>query len=131
MKTKEIPKKEWSDFFDSFSRKHEGWLITMEILGQNIGAQIEERELTLEGITYEGNETGDTIIILTGAKPEDHIAHSIQHPTTVGLQQTEEGADVALAISSADGVTALLQFRSPMLPEWVDGLVTIEAHISR
>ena len=44
MKTQEIPKNEWTGFFDSFSRKHEGWLVNLEIFGPDIGAQIEERE---------------------------------------------------------------------------------------
>ena len=43
--------------------------------------------------------------------------------TEVSLEQTEGGADVALAIKSADGVMALLRFPSPMLPEMTDGLV--------
>jgi hypothetical protein len=33
MKTKEIPRNEWREFFDIFSRQHEGWLVTPEILG--------------------------------------------------------------------------------------------------
>lgn len=38
-----------------------------------------------------------------------------------GLEQTDEGADAALAIKSADG-TALLRFRSAVLPEMVDAV---------
>jgi hypothetical protein len=60
---------------------------------------------------------------MVGAKPDDHISHSIGRPTEVILQQTDEGADAALAIKSADGVTALLRFRSPMLPEMLDAVV--------
>ena len=131
MKTKEIPKNEWPEFFDSFSRQHEGWLATLEILGSEIGAQVEGRELALEGITDEWDETeGDTIMIMTGAKANDHVTHSITRPTQVSLEQTDEGADAALAIKSADGVTALLRFRSPILPELVDGIVTLESRPS-
>lgn len=124
MKTREISRSEWPEFFDSFSRQHEGWLVTLEIFGTDIGAQVEERELAFEGIVAEWNEVqGDEIAIMIGAKPEDHITHSISHPTQVSLEQTDEGADAALAIKSADGVTALLRFRSPMLPELVDAVV--------
>ena len=125
MKTKEIPKKEWREFFDSFSRKHEGWLATLEIFSSEIGAQVEERELAFEGIVDEWDEIqGNEILIMVGAKPDDHITHSISRPIEVSLEQTDEGADAALAIKSADGTTALLRFRSPTLPEMVDGLVT-------
>ena len=110
MKTKEIPKNEWPEFFDSFSRQHEGWLATLEILGSEIGAQVEGRELAFEGITDEWDEIqGNEIAIMMGAEPDDHITHSIK---------------------SADGATALLRFRSSMLPEMVDGIVAQESRPS-
>lgn len=125
MRTREISRSEWPEFFERFSRQHEGWLVTLEILGSQIGAQIEERELALEGIVAEWDEVkGDEIAIMIGAKPDDHITHNISRVTQVSLEQTDEGADVALAIKSADGVTALMRFRSPMLPDMVDGVVT-------
>ena len=123
MKTKEIPRNEWQEFFNIFSRQHEGWLVTLEILGSEIGAQVEERGLTFEGIVDEGDEVkGNEILMMFGAKPDDHITHSITNPATVSLEQTDEGADAALAIKSADGVTALLRFRSAVLPEMVDAV---------
>ena len=123
MKTQEIPQKEWAEFFDNFSRKHEGSLINLEIFGPEIGAQVEEQELALEGITHEWAETeGNTITIMTGVKPDDHITHSVTSPTQVSLEQTDEGADAALAIKSGDGVTTLLRFRSDVLPEMVDAV---------
>ena len=123
MKTQEIPRDEWTFFFDSFSRKHEGWLVSLEIFSPEIGAQVEERELALEGITDEWDEKeGNTIMIMTGVKPDDHVTHSIIRPTQVSLEQTDEGADAALAIKSGDGVTTLLRFRSVVLPEMVDAV---------
>jgi uncharacterized protein DUF5335 len=123
MRTQEIPKKEWTEFFDNFSRKHEGWLVSLEIFGPEIGAQVEERELALEGITAALDQTeGNTIMIMTGIKPNDHITHSVTGPTSVSLEQTDEGADAALAIKSEDGLTTLLRFRSAVLPEMVDAV---------
>ena len=123
MQTKEIPKNEWPGFFDSFSRKHQGWLVSVEIFGSEIGAQVEQRHMVLEGITNERDEVaGNTVIIMTEAKPEGHITHSIIDPTAVSVEQTDEGADVALAIKSNDGTTSLLRFRSAVLPELVDAV---------
>ncbi len=123
MKTIEIPKTEWGTFLDNFSRRHEGWLVTLEIFDPEIGAQVVERELAMEGIVDEWDEIkGNAIMIMAGTRPDDHITHTIGNATQVSLEQTEGGADVALAIKSADGTIALLRFRSPMLPEIVDGL---------
>ena len=122
MNTKEIPKTEWPKFFDNFSRQHEGWLVTLEILGAELGAQVQGRELAFEGIVDEWDEIqGNQIVIMVGEKPEAHITHSITRPTQVNVEENE-GVRVVLAIKSADGVMALMRFRSPMLPEIVDGL---------
>lgn len=124
MKTRRIPRSDWPKFFDSFSRQHEGWLATLEIFATEIGAQVEEDEMAFEGIVDESNETlGDQIIVMMGAKRDDHITHTIAGPTDVSLEQTDEGADVALAITSEGGAVTLLRFRSPTLPAMVDGIV--------
>ena len=122
MKTREIPRTEWVAFFDSFGRQHEGWRITLEVFGLEIGDQIEERELALEGVTAELADAGDKIEIMIGAKPDDHITHTISAPTQLSLEQTDEGADLVLAIKAADGTMTLLRFRSAMLAEMVDAV---------
>lgn len=123
MQTRQIPKSEWPAFLDRFSRQHEGWLVKLEILNPDLGAQIEETGLALAGLTDEWDETeGNTIMIMAGNEPYDHVTHSISNPTEVTLEQTDEGADVALSIKSADGTTALLSFRVAVLPETVDAV---------
>ena len=124
MQTRQIPKTEWPSFLDRFSRQYEGWLVNLEVFSPEIGAQVEETGLALEGLTDEWDEVkGNTITIMAGNTPDDHITHSITNPTEVTLEQTDEGADVALSIKSTDGTTALLSFRAAVLPETVDALV--------
>ena len=124
MQTRQIPKNEWPAFFDRFSRQHKGWLVKLEILNPDLGAQVEETGLALAGLTDEWDETkGNTVMIMAGNEPDDHVTHSISNPTAVSLEQTDEGADVALSIKSADGTTALLSFRAAVLPETVDAVV--------
>lgn len=123
MVTREIPRDEWVEFFDGFSRQHEGWLITVEVLGSELGAQVEARELRLEGISADLKGDENAISIMVGETPDDHVTHTITQPTHVRLEQTREGANEAIQIESGDGVTTLLRFRSAMLPEMVDGVV--------
>jgi len=124
MPTQEIPRQEWNDFFDSFSRQHEGWLVTLEIFGPEIGAQEEARELPLEGISIaSGTNEPETIAISIGKSPEAHLTHTIVKPAHVWLEQTDEGANAALEIESEDETKTLLRFRSTVPPEFVDGVV--------
>jgi hypothetical protein len=121
---REIPRDEWAEFLDSFSRQHEGWLVTIEVLGTEIGAQVEAQGKPLEGITADlkGNREA-SISITVGMNPAERVTHNITAPKQVRIEQAENGADMALQIESAEGVTTLVRLRSAMLPEMVDGVV--------
>jgi hypothetical protein len=123
MPTQEIPNYEWASFFDEFSRRHERWLVNVEMLSPVTGDQVLLRDLPLEGITADPNEMGeDQITIIAGTRPDARISHTIEGPNRVWLKQTDEGADDALEIESVDGAV-LVSFRSTALPEMVDGLL--------
>jgi hypothetical protein len=124
MPTQEIARDEWPDFFDSFSRRHQGWIVAVEVFGTDIGAQVEAREMPLQGITAEMQRSGEEIIsIMVGDTPEDHVTHTIASPTRVNIKRSEEGADEAVEIESAGGSSTLIRFRSPMPAEMVDGIL--------
>ena len=110
MQTKQIPKSEWPAFLNSFSSRHEGWLVNLEVIGPDIGAQVEGTALVLEGLTDEVK--GNTIMIMAGNKPDDHLTHSISRPTELSVEKTETGEDVALSIKGEDGTRTLLIFPS-------------------
>lgn len=123
MQTREILRNEWRTFFDQFSRQHEGWLATIEVLGLDVGAQEEAHELPLVGVSLssEGREA-ETISIDVGTAPDDHVSHVIDDATRIWLEQTDEGADVAMAIEDRDGTKTILRFRTAVAPEFVDGV---------
>jgi len=111
MKTREIPRDEWITFFDNLSRRQEGWEVSLEVFGPDIGDQILERHLFLSGITAEVTDKvgrGDTIEMMMGGKRSGHVTHTITAPILVELQQTDLGVDSALQIKCADGTTSLL-----------------------
>jgi hypothetical protein len=122
---REIPREEWVEFLDGFSRQHEGWLVTVEVFGEEIGAQVEAEEVTLEGVTADLKGVGpDVISIILVNRSKEHITHNVTRPTHLRIEQTEGGADMALQIETGEGVTTLLRFRSAVLPEMVDGFVS-------
>ena len=124
MATREIPRENWNSFFDTFSRQHEGWLATLEVLGRDLGAQEEAHELPLEGVSISsGTNEAETIAISIGKTPENHISHTVLKPTHVWIEQTQDGADAVLEIESEDDSKTLLRFRSSVPPELVDGVV--------
>ena len=121
MPTQEISRAEWNNFFDGFSRQHEGWLATLEVFAPDVGAQEEAHQLPFEGISIgSASENPNAISINLGKTPEDHVTHTITEPEHVWIEQTPEGTNAALEIESADETKTLLRFRSPMA-ELVDG----------
>jgi sRNA-binding carbon storage regulator CsrA len=120
MKTIEIPRGEWTRALDVFSRLHEGWLVSLEVLAPSIGAQTEFRNLPLVGVTSEPGG-GGTITITVAESSGNPVTHSIHAPEKVSIEQTDADADVAVEIKSADGETAILQFKTATRPETADG----------
>jgi hypothetical protein len=122
MTTKEIKREDWPEFFDGFSRRHEGWLVTIELLDKELGDQIEVENQALRGIVAERKRDPKVIEIFTSNTPEERSTHIIDKPTRVWVEETAEGAEMAVEIESEDHATTLLQFRSAVLPETVDGV---------
>ena len=118
--TREIKREEWTDFFDRFSRRHEGWLVTIELLDPKLGDQIEVENQALRGIVAERRDP-EVIEIFTENREKQSTTHVVEKPARVWIEESAEGAEAALEIESQDGPKTLLQFRSAALPETVDG----------
>jgi len=122
MQTVEILPARWSQALAEFSAVHEGWLISVDILTQAMGAQPEVHDLPLTGVVAERLKTGDTITISATRSDAGQITHTIHSPTRVWIERTYDGADVAMQIESAEGTTTILRLKTPARPETVDGM---------
>lgn len=121
---RDIARDQWVAFLDSFSRQHDRWLVTVEVLSPQAGQQVVSFEQPLIGITAElAHSKDDMISILVGGRAESHLASVVRAPSRVRLEETEEGAHKALSITARDGTTTVLRFRCPILPELVDGFM--------
>jgi hypothetical protein len=124
MTTQEISRDDWANFFDVFSKQHEGWLVTLEVFASDLGAQTEGLELPFEGISVNSqDEEPESLVIHLGRSSTDHVSHTITRPQHVWLKHTGEGAHDSLEVEGEGDQKTLLRFRSPMRPEFVDGLV--------
>ena len=127
MQTRLIPRAEWSTFFEGFTREHFGWPATVWILGPRIGAQVEARELPLEGIVADPL----AISIHLGGMPGKNVEHPVAAPVSVWLETSEEDVLGALGINAADGTTTLVEFRSPVPPGLAHPVATSKARPDR
>jgi Family of unknown function (DUF5335) len=122
MQTIEVPQKDWGRRLDEFSALHDGWLVSVDLMGPALGVQPQIRDLLLRGITAETDPRAPAITIAAARHDGEHITHIIHSPTRVRIERTNEGADAALQIESREGTAAILRFRHVALAETVDGL---------
>jgi hypothetical protein len=117
----EVSHDQWKAFLDSFSRQHEAWLVTVEIICP-IGRLIAIQERPLKGISLDSANGKERAYVQVGEHPEEHILHTIDKPTRVTFKQSSTGRHQGLEIASADGTTTAIRFRSAMFPEMLDGI---------
>jgi Family of unknown function (DUF5335) len=108
--TREIPRNQWVQFFDAFSKNHDGWLTRVEVTPARRAKAEEARDLPLQGITadLQGSSSGTTFIILD-MRPNVHLTHSVPRTKKVIF---DEGRN-QLKISSASGDSATVNFKPP------------------
>ena len=123
MRTIEIPREEWVQRLNEFSLIHDGWLISLDVLGDEIGAQPEIANVPLLGISADRIDRDGTIAVSVARSATEHFTHIIHAAARIYVERTDDGADAALEIESLDGTATILRFRVAALPETVDGIV--------
>ena len=117
MLTKEIPREQWVRFFNDFSKQHEGWVVTLEVFGYDIGDQEEATRLPFVGISANLKDGENRIDIIVGDRLDAHVTRGIETPKHVWLKEPDEVAHETIAVETDDGRTTLLRFEHVPLVE--------------
>ena len=123
MQTVEIPREAWARRLNEFTTIHEGWLVSLDVLGAELGAQPEIDNLPLLGVSADRIDHDSTIVVSVARSASEHLTHIIEGVTRIYIERTDDGADAALLIESGDGTKTILRFRATALPETVDGVM--------
>ncbi len=107
--TREIPRDAWDYFFTRFSNDHETQFVAVEVMGQDIGAQVEGQTLLLTGVSR-ADENGESLALSFDSVNGEHLTHMVSNPTHVWVQRAPDNTDEALEIESADGTRTLVRF---------------------
>jgi uncharacterized protein DUF5335 len=120
MNSRHIPKDQWCSELDTFSRQHEGWIVNVHVSTPDGEMRMEAHDRPLVGVSCDAPK-GDRIDVMTGDRPDDHLTH-VERAVAIAIDETDTGAERALRIRGADGSEMLVEFRSPMRAEDVDGM---------
>jgi Family of unknown function (DUF5335) len=110
MQTRDIPREQWIRFFDDFSKNHEGWIVTMEVLGADIGDQEEANNLPLVWISADVKARENRVEIIVGGRPDVDLTRFIERPKHVWVKEPRLPGDEAMEIESEDGIKTILNF---------------------
>jgi hypothetical protein len=115
--TREIPRSQWSDFFSGFSSEHDDEPVAIEVLGSDLGAQIEGRALQLRGISPANDAAECDVALMLDTVDGGHLTHMVPRVARVWVQETASSVDEALEIESADGTKTLIRFEARGIEE--------------
>jgi Family of unknown function (DUF5335) len=120
MAVRPIAPDSWTAELDGFSRRHEGWLVSIKTRTADGSTAVGAHDLPLLGVSRVSHDSNDIAITVGNAR--DHLIHGVHDATAVGVDLTAELAERALVIDSRDGSTTSVEFRSAIRAEEVDGL---------
>lgn len=113
MATRDIPRAEWTSFFDRFSKDHLDETATLAVTGQDVGRQIVADTQIFHGISADEKDGENRVAIMIGG--DEGTTHNVSAPAKVSMKDAEGAAGPALEIQG-DDTTALLTFQKAVLP---------------
>ena len=120
MTVRHIAPDSWATELDSFSRQHEGWLVSIRTRTPDGQIQLDAKNLPLQGVSPASPHTND--IAITVGDLHNHLTHEVHQATSLRIDLTPDRAERALVINAKDGSMTTVEFRSPVRAEEVDGL---------
>lgn len=121
MSRRAIDRSEWTNFVDAFSRRHDGWLINVAVEEGSAPRTYVTHDVPLRGVVAELDDHSGSMMVFTG-DTRPHATHFVEHPAALEVEETREGADAELTITDESGARTILEFRTPMRTELVDGI---------
>jgi Family of unknown function (DUF5335) len=120
MAIRDLGRNSWREELDSFSRQHEGWIVSIITRSSKGDIAVAAHDVPLQGVGPAAPRSNDIAIIVGGG--QGHLTHEIREVAALQIDLTPNGAERALLVHGHDGTTITIEFRSPMRPEEVDGL---------
>lgn len=98
---------EWQRALQLFTDRNAGRPTSLEIDTPDLGAQEEERDYPLRGISYDPRDGRIAIMLGDQAELGRRLTHGIEAARTLEVLRDEAGRDRVLRIGHADGQTLL------------------------
>ena len=115
--TRELERASWPAYFDSIASSIEGMLVTVELMGEQLGDQTDIERLPVQAISYDPRD--DVLEVAVGGRGTRYpvvLRHFISNPTAISVEELE-GRPSAILVTDPDGVRTLIRLFEPEMLE--------------
>jgi len=113
--TQELDADRWHEYFDSLSSSIEGMLVTIEIMGEDVGDQTDVERMPLQAISYDPKD--DVLEVALGGRGVRYpivLRHFISSPQTISVEESSSITPTAVLVTDAEGVRTLIRLFEPV-----------------
>jgi peptidoglycan hydrolase-like protein with peptidoglycan-binding domain len=114
----ELPREAWHDFFEDVTKEHEPSDVTVEVLGLDLGDQLEAEKLPLAYLEYDPKD--DEFIVGVGGRDGRYpvvLDHAVHGPQKILVDNRVPALVTAVEVADGDGQQTIVTLQSrPELP---------------
>src|SRR6266576_7214018 len=104
MSSVSIPQKQWREFLQEFSRRHHGWLVTVETHDLETAEDVASRFLPLQSIALDLEDEKNPRINVTVRSDQKEIRQILFRPSELIVDLSEDGNDKSIRVVSVNTV---------------------------
>ncbi|MDX3077765.1 DUF5335 family protein [Streptomyces sp. MI02-7b] len=110
MTTDMLDRSDWKTVLDRVTARHDGDLVTIEVLDPSLGPQHEAERLPFSYLTYDPKD--DAVIAAVGGTPPRYpvvLRHMMVHPEEIDVAALD-APEAAVRVVAEDGTPTLITF---------------------
>jgi Family of unknown function (DUF5335) len=112
--TQELGAETWVEYFDSIAPSIDGLLVTIEVMSEQLGDQVDVERLPLQAISYDPKD--NMLEISVGGRGVRYpvlLRHFISSPQTVSVEESGPLSPRAILVTDGSGVRTLIRLFEP------------------
>src|ERR1035438_1645878 len=116
--TEELGAEKWMEYFDSLTPSIEGMLVTIEVMSEELGDQVDVERLPLQAIGYDPKD--NVFEVAVGGRGVRHPVlsrHFISSPQTISIEGAASLTPTAILVTDGSGVRTLIRLFEPRSEE--------------
>ena len=111
--TQEIAPEQWIVFFAEFTRQHRGAHARLDVLGTDVGYQVETENRPFDGVSTDVKDGERNVWITFGSTPDDHLTHGVHSVTVIRVLPPIGESGAVVEVESKDGTRTVLELTRP------------------